>query len=404
MLRPLISGVGEDLLRCDRGERRAQHDADQDLREAGRRRLSRQRQQDLDIDRAGCGQHPAADAHDGIRGLHEADRRHDDLLHEARSQEDRGASDSEDGSRCRGLECDLHRGLLHPGGGSDRRGGQGLLLPAAQPRIPERIIVAAGAIGIAQDALRRASAYAKERVVFGRPIGQNQSIQHPLAEIWCSIEAAWLMTMKAATLYDRKAALRFLRQRREAAGGACGLRCGHAGGADARRHGVREGIPGRAPVSASRSCSASRRSPSSSFSRSSPRRNSACRSPTERSPNRCPRLGIKSFAAYVPRLRMDRASIAAAHAWAMPSLRGLGKGERSFCSWDEDSITMSVDAVRACLRGLAGRADRLAELSPRPHRCSPTCRTRVSSRQRPGSAANLSTLDVRARCGPGRRR
>ena len=69
---------------------------------------------------------------------------------------------------------------------------------------PERIIVAAGAIGIAQDALRRAAAYAKDRVVFGRPIGQNQSIQHPLAENWCAIEAAWLMTMKAATLYDRK--------------------------------------------------------------------------------------------------------------------------------------------------------------------------------------------------------
>jgi 3-hydroxy-3-methylglutaryl CoA synthase len=66
-----------------------------------------------------------------------------------------------------------------------------------------------------------------------------------------------------------------------------------------------------------------------------------------------PDLGIKSFAACIPRLRMDRASIAAAHAWAMPSLRGMGKGERSFCSWDEDSITMSVDAVRACLRGAA---------------------------------------------------
>ncbi|MET0660619.1 MAG: acyl-CoA dehydrogenase family protein [Steroidobacteraceae bacterium] len=69
---------------------------------------------------------------------------------------------------------------------------------------PERVIVAAGAIGIGQDALRRASNYARERVVFGRPIGQNQSIQHPLAENWCEIEAAWLMTMKAATLYDSK--------------------------------------------------------------------------------------------------------------------------------------------------------------------------------------------------------
>src|SRR5215471_8617261 len=64
-----------------------------------------------------------------------------------------------------------------------------------------------------------------------------------------------------------------------------------------------------------------------------------------------PEIGIKSYAAYVPRLRMERAAIAAAHAWALPSLRGQAKGERSFCSWDEDSITMSVEAVRACLRG-----------------------------------------------------
>lgn len=61
-------------------------------------------------------------------------------------------------------------------------------------------------------------------------------------------------------------------------------------------------------------------------------------------------IGIKAFSVYIPRLRMDRASIAAAHAWAMPGLRSAGKGERSFCSWDEDSITMSVDSVRACLR------------------------------------------------------
>lgn len=67
-----------------------------------------------------------------------------------------------------------------------------------------------------------------------------------------------------------------------------------------------------------------------------------------------PETGITSYAAYVPRSRMDRAAIAAAHAWALPSLRGLGKGERAFCSWDEDTITMSVEAVRACLRGAPG--------------------------------------------------
>ncbi len=67
---------------------------------------------------------------------------------------------------------------------------------------PERVIIAAGAVGIAQDALRRAANYAREREVFGRPIGQNQAIQHPLAENWCQIEAAWLMTMRAAALHD----------------------------------------------------------------------------------------------------------------------------------------------------------------------------------------------------------
>jgi acyl-CoA dehydrogenase len=68
---------------------------------------------------------------------------------------------------------------------------------------PERVLIAAEAIGIGQDALRRATRYAREREVFDRPIGQNQSIQHPLAEKWMYLEAAWLMTVKAAELYDR---------------------------------------------------------------------------------------------------------------------------------------------------------------------------------------------------------
>lgn len=67
---------------------------------------------------------------------------------------------------------------------------------------PERILVAVEAIGIGQDALARASRYARERVVFGRPIGQNQAIQHPLAECWAALEAALLMAEKAARLYD----------------------------------------------------------------------------------------------------------------------------------------------------------------------------------------------------------
>ncbi|KQW59640.1 acyl-CoA dehydrogenase family protein [Variovorax sp. Root411] len=67
---------------------------------------------------------------------------------------------------------------------------------------PERILIAAEAIGIGRAALRIASQYAQERIVFGRPIGQNQGVAHPLARAWANLEAADLMVFKAATLYD----------------------------------------------------------------------------------------------------------------------------------------------------------------------------------------------------------
>jgi acyl-CoA dehydrogenase len=68
---------------------------------------------------------------------------------------------------------------------------------------PERILIAAEAVGLGRAALRRAVTYAKERIVFDRPIGQNQAIQHPLARCWMELEAANLMVFKAAALYDR---------------------------------------------------------------------------------------------------------------------------------------------------------------------------------------------------------
>jgi acyl-CoA dehydrogenase len=68
---------------------------------------------------------------------------------------------------------------------------------------PERILIASEAVGLGRLALERATAYAKDRVVFGRPIGQNQAIQHPLAENWMQLEAAWLMLMSAAWQYDK---------------------------------------------------------------------------------------------------------------------------------------------------------------------------------------------------------
>ncbi len=67
---------------------------------------------------------------------------------------------------------------------------------------PERILIAAEGIGLGRAALRKAAAYAKERIVFDRPIGENQAIQHPLAARWTELEAANLMVLKAAWLYD----------------------------------------------------------------------------------------------------------------------------------------------------------------------------------------------------------
>jgi acyl-CoA dehydrogenase len=68
---------------------------------------------------------------------------------------------------------------------------------------PERVLVAGEAVGIGRVALERAAAYARERVVFGRPIGQNQAVAHPLALAWARLEGAWQLTLRAAWLFDR---------------------------------------------------------------------------------------------------------------------------------------------------------------------------------------------------------
>jgi 3-hydroxy-3-methylglutaryl CoA synthase len=61
--------------------------------------------------------------------------------------------------------------------------------------------------------------------------------------------------------------------------------------------------------------------------------------------------GVTGFGGYIPRLRLERTAIAAAHKWMAPSLRSAAKGRRAFCSWDEDSITMAVEAGRDALNG-----------------------------------------------------
>ena len=68
---------------------------------------------------------------------------------------------------------------------------------------PERVLIAAEAVGLGRVALQRAARYATERIVFDRPIGKNQGVQHPMAERWIELEAADLLTMRAAWLYDQ---------------------------------------------------------------------------------------------------------------------------------------------------------------------------------------------------------
>lgn len=68
---------------------------------------------------------------------------------------------------------------------------------------PERFIAAAGAVGAGRLAIKKAVEYAKERKVFGRPIGANQGIQFPLAEAYAELECAWLATLRSAVLYDK---------------------------------------------------------------------------------------------------------------------------------------------------------------------------------------------------------
>ena len=60
-------------------------------------------------------------------------------------------------------------------------------------------------------------------------------------------------------------------------------------------------------------------------------------------------VGISSIAGYLPRLRLSKNSIAQANAWLAPNLVGKGKGTRAMANWDEDSVTMSVEAIRRIL-------------------------------------------------------
>ena len=168
----------------DRAERRAEHAQAQDARGARRRPLRRQRPEDLDLDRAGRAQDAAPRAHHAGRGVPEPHGRPDACstpTSTARTVEVREIEKM--GRKAVDSNQLFIDGLRDPGRRSHRRGGQGLRLhparhesrahPASRPRRS----------GLGRAALERAAAYANERIVFDRPIGQNQAIQHPLARL-----------------------------------------------------------------------------------------------------------------------------------------------------------------------------------------------------------------------------
>ena len=96
--------------------------------------------------------------------------------------------------------------------------------------------------------------------------------------------------------------------------------------------------------------------------------------------------GITAYGAYIPRLRLQRKAVAQANAWFAPGLVGGAKGERAMANFDEDAVTMAVEAGRDCLPASdphqGPRASSMPPISLRPACRSPTARTRASSRAR----------------------
>ena len=123
------------------------------------------------------------------------------VLHRPRPAPRGSARDRQDGAQRGRLQRTVHRSAAGAGGRPHRRGGQGLRIHPArhEPRAhPDR----GGGGRPWPRGAAQGGAYANERVVFDRPIGQNQAIQHPLAAAWMELEAADLMMFKAASLYD----------------------------------------------------------------------------------------------------------------------------------------------------------------------------------------------------------
>ena len=163
----------------------------------------------------------------------------------------------------------------------------------------------------------------------------------------------------------RKDEIFLMSQSRPDARGAQGRRLDAA--SDRRHHAA--GVQERASIrsTARPTCSTGSRCDRSGRRRASPRSNTASASVRRmvwipatqarddgsrvRSMAEADDVGILAFGAYLPRLRLSRKAVAEANAWFNPGLKGLAKGERTMCNWDEDTVTMAVEAARDCLTG-----------------------------------------------------
>src|SRR5262245_52815037 len=94
--------------------------------------------------------------------------------------------------------------------------------------------------------------------------------------------------------------------------------------------------------------------------------------------------GILAFGAYIPWRRLQRKAMPDTHGWFNPALKGQAKGEGAFCNWDEDTVTMAVEAARDALSGRERSSVGRCALLPPPFPSSIAC-TRASSRRRSAS-------------------
>ena len=237
-------GRGPGLLRRDRARCRARHHQHHHLRREGAGRLPRQRAQALDLHRPGGEPDPAAGPHHaegGVRGARPtASRCSTPTLDRSKIEVQRIPKMGRDAVDSNAVFID---DLFIPE--EDRIGEEGsgfsYLLDSLNP---ERVLVGGG--GASASARTRSTApprYARERVVFGRPIGQNQGIQHPLAECWTDAGIRAADGDEGGLALRQRPALRRRGECREVARRPRRLRGLPAGGDDPWRHGLRQGIP-----------------------------------------------------------------------------------------------------------------------------------------------------------------